>query len=511
MKEKRTLILLGILVLVMAGGGVWFFMSGSSETTSTKIAVRTIHKPPPKVVKQKPAPQNTKALVKKVATETAQKHSTILGMFPISPGDNYIAGLIDVKTFQQRMLHRLSLKDQTTLKRMALQECGYVIWPTGIQKKFHYSVICSTTGNPEIVKKELTKKRTAIEGTCGKKAKCLKVTTKKGKVYYIGFKDKRFLVISDVASLVASITTSSPVKSRAQSWEKLLPIQKNEFGTLLGSFSATEEGGGMSDFTPSDLGKQSNVNISKLYLRGRFGFIPKGIDLKFKVRLKDKANKDILLSEVPGKVTLFNPSLPSDALIAGADLNALRRSLEETAARYKGKTDPELQKMEGRIFFELSFTNGRPLVYLKVLDLKENGPLLKKLGKPGDEVDITTMLNPFLAMFLGKTSFKRIKGGFVATNLADTNLTPSKSGLANSKRLIQDLSVKNPIAIFAISPARFVEGFIALAKPFVAQNPEMQKNLQNIEQKVKGKNRPERVVFLSKSLTDYEVKIEYNK
>ena len=72
-------------------------------------------------------------------------------------------------------------------------------------------------------------------------------------------------------------------------------------------------------------------------------------------------------------------------------------------------------------------------------------------------------------------------------------------------------NVKNPIAIFAISPARFVEGFIALAKPFVAQNPERQKNLQEIEKKVKGKNRPERVVFLSKSLTDYEVKIEYSK
>ncbi len=513
MRQKRTLILLAILLVVAVGaGGAFLMMGGHEEVTTTKISVEKIRKKTPVVVKKratKPSPKDHCA----VKIPTGKGTLSIFQMFPIDPGENYIAGAVDVKAFQGRMGKRLSAKDRATLERMSLDKCGYTMWPKGIQDQFHYAVICSLHGDPSVVKKELVKGKNAIEGTCGKSIRCLQITNKKGNASYLAFKGKRFMVFSDVASLAASIVTTSPNKARGQRWARLLPVKKGSFGVFLASFTNNEKGGTVSDFTPSNLGKRSNVTIAKVMIHGDFEFIPRGMEFGIRIALKNEKNQAVDIARVPGRVEALNPSLPADALMAGIDLNAARKSIEATTARYKGKTDPELQRIEGRLFFELSFGNGRPLVHLKMVDMKENGPNLKKLGKPGDQVDITTMINPFLAMFLGKTTFKRIKGGFVATNLVGNNLAPSKEGIEKSKKLFKGLNVKHPLALVSLSPSRFLAGAIALAQPFVSRNPEIKKRLDDLNRGLSDntKPRPERIVLIARSLTDYQVRVEYNR
>ncbi len=514
MKQKRLFILLGILVLVLAAGGAWFFMGGSGEEAPTKISVAKIRKHTVKktvhVVKQtvpsKAAPKPGKAGTGKPG------FTELFGMLPVDPSDNYFAGAMDFGLFMKKMGPRLSAEQRSKAEKMGIEACAGVVWAKGTITPQPYSVVCSISADPRLVEKELSKEEKTTEGVCGKSTKCLQLTGKNNKnPVYLAFKKGGFMVFANNGNTVASIATMRPNPARAKRWEAVLPIKKDHFGTFLLVGTPNEGGGPASGFTPSNLGKHSNVSISRVFARGDFGFISKGIKGKMSVEIRDIKNRKIVFSNMPGRILSLKPSLPADALIVGADLNSVRKSVAATIARYKGKGDPGLSKMEGRLFFELSFTGGRPLVYLKMVDLKENGPILKKLGKPGDQIDITTMINPFLAMFLGKTSFKRIKGGFVATNLTGGNLAPSKEGLRKSGALLKNLNTKGPLAIMAASPQRLTQGIISIIQPFVAKNPQLSKQIEELQKKENQESMPVRVAFFANSLLEYEVVVEYPK
>ena len=499
-----------IIVLGVLGAGFYLYKKGVTPEDAWRKVQTVVSQKAAGILKKHPSKKMvvTKHMVKRPFINWEELFSYV----PIDPGHTYVVAAADLEGFIDSMGKRLSFKDRVAAKIMALKSGVAVAWPKKegavSSKDMHYAVVCSVKGNMVEIKKKLFENSgmEIIEGTCGVGTDCYQVAVKKA-FSYLAFKGGKYIMVSDDPDILDVMAREKPSVVRGRKWHSILHVNREWLGAFLVRAEYTPKMMFPPSFTPSqDVTVESPLEY--VSIAGHIMQIAKGFKSKLRITPRLKNGEKIEVAAVQGRWDI-SPRLPSDAIVWGMDLDALRKSVEPTVKKLNKSGKGNLDNFKGKIFSEVGFSGQKPLFYLKGSGLNEESPILARLGKPGNEIDVTKM-SPVIAMILGKTTLVRKKGGFIATNIPDLEaFRTSSKELDDTRELMSGVLDSQPIGFVCIAPVRLAKGAALLLKPFFSQNAEFSKSMQKLEEADQNPAYAKRVVVLVRSPLSYEVKVEF--
>ncbi len=507
--RKRRWVILLILLIVLGAAGAWLSLG---KGLTPMEALQDIQK----VASQRLAGLLGKHPAEKVVVvkERTVKRPVInweelFAYVPVDPARNYVVAAADLEGLLHSMDKRLSVKDRVAARVMALKSGVAVAWPkegTVSSKDMHYAIVCSTKGNMVEIRKRLFENSgmEIIEGTCGVGTECYQMTLRKS-FLYLAFKGDKHIMVSDDPDILDAMARGKPDAARGRKWCSILRVERAWLGAFL---VRTEETSRMAPSFMPYHNLETGSALEYISIAGHLQEIAKGFSGEMHIMPYLKSGDKIEVAEVTGEWDV-SPRLPSGAVVWGMDLDALRKSVEPVVKKLSRSGKGDLGHLKGRIFSEVAFNGQRPLFYLKGTGFSEESPILARLGRPGNKIDVTSM-SPMAAMILGKTTIVREKGGFTATNIYDWSaFKTSSKGLDETRDLMSDALKSQPMGFVCISPVKLAKGAAFLLKPFFSQNPESSKSMQKLEEAEHNPSYAKKVAVLVKSPLSYKVLIEF--